>query len=148
MTIRIVRDTATPMLGAIVERMRDPRPALKRIGAYGVGVTQLAFDREEDPETGARWRRLSDVYAAWKKKKGYTSAILELVGGLKKSIHYKVTSGKRRVAWGFSDEKVVYHMSPSPRRKMPLRQALGLNDEDIQEINSIMARWIAEGASK
>jgi len=132
------------MMQVLAARMQNPQPALKRIGVFGVGVTQLAFDREEDPETGARWRRLSDVYAAWKQKKGYTSQILQLTGQLKNSFHYQLR-GPRAVAWGSGDEKVVYHMSPSPRRKMPLRQALGLSDEDVREVGSIMARWIAEG---
>ena len=148
-----VTGNAIKEVGRMLQRMRVPEPALKRVGQYVVGLSQQAFKDQSDPTTHSAWTPLRDVTLELRRNEDNNSVkILRDGGYLLKSIHHIIT-GKRSVAVG--SDKVysrIQHLggTTSPRsmipgKRIPARPFLGFDKQGGIEISTIVKRYVVEG---
>jgi phage gpG-like protein len=100
-----------------------------RIGSIGI---------EQEP-----WKPLAESTKKWRKRIGKeNSPILQLTGNLKNSPVYEYD--KNMLKWGPSTVApyAKYHISPLPRKKIPLRQFIGFFHEDFQRLCQVTRDFI------
>ena len=91
--------------------------------------------RSEGAEGGERWQELSAEYAEWKEAHYPGKPILERTGDLKASL----TSGsdpnavkvekRKELTLGSKVPYAIYHQSPKPRKVLPRRPEIMLNEQ-------------------
>jgi len=129
-------------LGRLGDSLADTRPILKNVGLYLAEISKQSFRDATDPSTGQSWKPLSPAYREWKAAHGYSATPLTKTGQLRRSIHHMIT-GRSSVAAGTN---VKYGPAHQFGGKLPKRPFLGASGRDMNEIQQIVARWIARGA--
>lgn len=139
---------ADNLIRGLEERLTDLTPAMGAVGEYMLGRTRDRFDEEVDP-SGNRWDALAEstVRSKRRRKKGGGSRarvraaptdILKESLLLRDTISYQADSTSVRV--GTPQEYGVYHQSGTTR--MPQREFLGVDAEDLAEINEIVTDYL------
>lgn len=146
-------------LGRLVTAGQDFSPATKKIAAHLLQITNDAFERERDPETGQAWAPLSDVTRRRRERSGHVG-----VGGAKKlqvtrnlldsiiadydestavvgtNLKYATTQhfGAKRGEFGRGGFKTRKGGFPIPWGDIPPRPFFGLNATDEQAVSDIL----------
>jgi phage virion morphogenesis protein len=136
------------------KRLNNPQPALKRVGRYVTELSKQAFREGADPTTNHPWAPLSPATIA--RRRGERAQILVDTGRLKKSVHSIIT-GKRSVAIGTNVKYGAVHQfgggivtsgrSGGSLFGVPARPFLGIDRRGENQIENIVARYIATGAA-
>jgi phage virion morphogenesis protein len=141
---------ATDLIQGLENRLGDLTPAMKGIGEYMLVRTRERFDDEADPD-GQKWQELapSTIKSKQRRKKkpgkrarvraGATDILKESFL-LRDTITYQADSTSVRV--GTPQEYGIYHQSDEPRNKIPQRKFLGVNAEDLAEIDEIVTDYL------
>jgi phage virion morphogenesis protein len=119
-------------------------------GEYMLVRTRERFDNEVDPD-GQGWQALapSTVESKQRRKtkpgkrarvRAGATDILKESWLLRDTIAYNADSTSVRV--GTPQEYGVFHQSDEPRSKIPQRKFLGVNAEDLAEINEIVTDYL------
>jgi phage gpG-like protein len=139
---------ATDLIEGLENRLGDLTPAMKGVGEYMLVKTRERFDDEVDP-SGQKWRELAPETIASKQRRkkkpgkrarvraGATD-ILKESWLLRDTIAYNADSTSVRV--GTPQEYGVFHQSGTKR--MPRRAFLGVDAEDLAEINGIVTDYL------
>lgn len=129
----------TKALESLGQKLSDPSAALRSVGEYMLLKTRDRFDREVDPENKA-WAPLAAATIKAKQRKRdqgkgglAPSGILKESGLLRDTITYQLK--KDGVLIGTPRAYGQYHQFGTKR--MPMRQFLGVDDEDKAEILAI-----------
>ena len=153
--IQITIDTNTQGVQAVIDeavnRLSDLTPVMASIGEYMVGRTRERFDSSTAPD-GRKWaplaqatidakrRRQSSGTTKTGRSRARTNAspedILKDTFLLRDTIAYQPTASS--VAIGTPQKYGVHHQYGAPRRNIPARPFLGVNDEDLREIEAIV----------
>jgi phage virion morphogenesis protein len=141
---------AADLIRGLEDRLGDLTPAMKAVGEYMLVRTRERFDDEVDPD-GRRWQALapSTVESKQRRKtkpgkrakvRAGATDILKESFLLRDTIAYNADSTSVRV--GTPQEYGVFHQSDEPRSKIPQRKFLGVNAEDLAEINEIVTDYL------
>ncbi|MFC0822068.1 phage virion morphogenesis protein [Pasteurella multocida] len=95
--------------------------------------SETAFDNERSP-TGEKWADLNTTYKKQRYEKGYNGNILQVRGDLVKSLN--IDYGDSFAVIGVSEDYGQYHQEGTS--KMEARPFLGLGDDGVEEIKSIL----------
>ena len=153
MGVTVNAGKAIRYLSGMGRRLSLPKPALKRVGEYVMGLSQQAFKDSENPATHKKWKALEDVTIELRKNKGREGTeILIDSSDLRDSVH-KLITGKNKVAVGTNKVYGAMHQyggTTSPRsmipgKKIPARPYLGIDKPGFTEIHNIVKRYIVEG---
>ena len=140
------------MIQAAVKRGEDLSPVMADFSEHMVHETIEHFEKEEDPQ-GQGWQKLSEVTEDLREKAGKSGNILQVDGRLKGSISNSNNSWDKTsvtVTAGVAATNLEYAaihnfggMAGRGRKvKIPQRQFLGFNDDDIEYFTDSVARWI------
>jgi phage gpG-like protein len=141
---------AADLIEGLEGRLGDLTPAMKAVGEYTLVRTRERLDNEVDPD-GRKWQALapSTVESKQRRKtkpgkrarvRAGATDILKESYLLRDTIAYNADSTSVRV--GTPQEYGVFHQSDEPRSKIPQRKFLGVNAEDLAEINEIVADYL------
>jgi phage virion morphogenesis protein len=141
---------AADLIEGLEGRLGDLTPAMKAVGEYMLVRTRERFDNEVDPD-GQGWQALapSTVESKQRRKtkpgkrarvRAGATDILKESWLLRDTIAYNADSTSVRV--GTPQEYGVFHQSDEPRSKIPQRKFLGVNAEDLAEINEIVTDYL------
>lgn len=134
-------------LRSAIKHCTDLTPAMEIIGEMGIASMQKTFDEGGRP---GKWPDLAASTKAQRQKVGkWPGQILVRSGELKK---ISASAGPRSVIFtpgaGANDYAAIQHFGGMAGRgrktKIPPRAFLLLQDEDVTEINGILADFIAE----
>lgn len=125
-----------------IARSKNLERPLKLIGLQMLKSTDKTFKAEGRP----KWKDLKPATKARRRKGPRATrkiAILQDTGQLKRSITYELKKPSI-VRWGPSRIAPygIFHISPRPRRIIPLRQFLGLFPEDKKRIRQIVSKSV------
>jgi phage gpG-like protein len=120
------------------------------VGEYMLVKTRERFDDEIDPD-GQRWQALapSTIESKRRRKQGGgrrarvragAADILKESFLLRDTIAYQADSTSVRV--GTPQEYGIFHQSDAPRSKIAQRKFLGVDTEDLVEINEIVTDYL------
>ncbi len=140
--VTVTAGKAIRELGKLGQRIKNPQPALKRVGRYVTELSKQAFRDGADPTTHDPWAALSPATIA--RRRGSSAQILVDTGRLRKSIHSIIT-GKRSVAIGTNVKYGATHQFG--RGRIPARPFLGIDARGEDQIVDIVTRYIATGAA-
>jgi phage gpG-like protein len=141
---------AENLIRGLEARLGDLSPAMAAIGEYMLLRTRERFDGEVAPD-GTAWQPLASETIASKQRRktnpgrrarvraGATDILKESFL-LRDTIAYDADSTSVRV--GTPQEYGVYHQSDEPRSKIPRRAFLGVNAEDLVEIDEIVSDYL------
>lgn len=137
-------------LNGIIERGRDMRPVMDKIGKYLMGSTLRTFEAEGRPR---KWQPLQPATIADRQRKGFgPGPILVRSGALKSSLTSAGDSnqilkvGSKSLQYG---SKLIYfrtHQHGDSNRNIPARVMLILQKQDRSQIGSIISRYLKSGA--
>lgn len=141
---------AADLIEGLEKRLSDLTPAMKSVGEYMLVRTRERFDDEVDPD-GKKWQALapSTVESKQRRKtkpgkrarvRAKATDILKESFLLRDTIAYDAGSTSVRV--GTPQEYGIFHQSDEPRSKIPQRKFLGVNAEDLAEINEIVTDYL------
>ena len=141
---------ATDLIQGLENRLSDLTPAMKGVGEYMLVRTRERFDDEVDPD-GRKWQALASSTIKSKQRRktkpgkrarvrAGASDVLKESFLLRDTIAYNVDSTSVRV--GTPQEYGIFHQSDEPRSKVPQRKFLGVNAEDLAEINEIVTDYL------
>jgi phage gpG-like protein len=150
---------ATDLIRGLEDRLGDLTPAMKAVGEYMLVRTRERFDDEVDPD-GRRWQALTQKGVDGRTRPGTVESkqrrktkpgrrarvragatdILKESWLLRDTISYNTDSTSVRV--GTPREYGILHQSDEPRSKIPQRKFLGVNAEDLAEINEIAVDYL------
>ena len=141
---------ATDLIQGLENRLTDLTPAMKAVGEYMLVRTRERFDDEVDPD-GRKWQALapSTIRSKQRRKtkpgkrarvRAGASDVLKESFLLRDTIAYNADSTSVRV--GTPQEYGIFHQSDEPRSKVPQRKFLGVNAEDLAEINEIVTDYL------
>jgi phage virion morphogenesis protein len=134
-----------------------PAKPLRIIGQYIAEISKQAFDKQQDPGSGASWQRLSPAYAAYKRKHGKSAKALIWHSKLKRSIGFSLSLGGRpSVLIGPADEKGPWHQFGTfggsttssrsggsvSRGGVPARPFLGLSLSHEKHVKDVIAKYL------
>ena len=131
------------LIAGTVGRITDMTPAMKGFAEYMVLQTEERFKNEEAPD-GSGWQPLKPATIARKEELGQIDKILQQDGYLR-LVH---PESDKDSAGLFSDrDYTAIHnrggMAGRGRKvKIPKREFLGFNDDDIQEFVETCKDWI------
>jgi phage virion morphogenesis protein len=139
------------VLNQAASQLTDLTPIMSSIGEYMVGRARDRFDSSTAPN-GQQWAPLAQatIDAKRHKQKGGTSRagrsiartnanpedVLKDTFLLRDTITYQPTA--LSVAIGTPQKYGVHHQYGAPRRNIPARPFLGVNEEDMREIEAIV----------
>ncbi len=141
---------ATDLIEGLENRLGDLTPAMKGVGEYMLLRTRESFDDEVDP-SGRKWQALAPSTVRNKQRRktkpgkrarvraGATDILKESYL-LRDTIAYNADSTSVRV--GTPQEYGIFHQSDEPRSKIPQRKFLGVNAEDLVEIDAIVSDYL------
>jgi phage virion morphogenesis protein len=138
------------LIEGLEDRLTDLTPAMNAVGEYMLAKTRDRFDDEVDPD-GRRWQVLAPRTVESKQRRktkpgkrarvrAGASNILKESFLLRDTIAYQADSTSVRV--GTPQEYGVFHQSDEPRSKIPQRKFLGVDAEDLAEINEIVSDYL------
>ena len=141
---------ATDLIQGLENRLSDLTPAMKGVGEYMLVRTRERFDDEVDPD-GRKWQALASSTIKSKQRRktkpgkrarvrAGASDVLKESFLLRDTIAYNADSTSVRV--GTPQEYGIFHQSDEPRSKVPQRKFLGVNAEDLAEINEIVTDYL------
>jgi phage gpG-like protein len=141
---------AEDLIRGLEGRLTDLTPAMAAIGEYMLVRTRERFDGGVAPD-GTVWQPLASETIASKRRRktkpgkrarvrAAPTDILKESFLLRDTIAYQAESTLVRV--GTSQEYGVYHQSDEPRSKLPRRAFLGVNAEDLVEIDEIVTNYL------
>ena len=141
---------ATDLIERLENRLGDLTPAMKGVGEYMLLRARERFDDEVDP-SGQKWQALepSTVRSKQRRKtkpgkrarvRAEATDILRESNLLRDTIAYNADSTSVRV--GTPQEYGIFHQSDEPRSKIPPRKFLGVNAEDLVEIDAIVSDYL------
>ncbi len=133
-------DKAEAELVELINRLRDPAPALREIGEDLDLSHRMRWDRQQSPD-GSPWEPLSLATVVRKAKKGLASDILVGRGDLRNLLRYAVT-GK---GLQFGTDRVYGATQHFGRGPIPARPWLGMSDSDRSAIVDIIQRHLTAG---
>jgi phage virion morphogenesis protein len=132
-------------------QLTDLTPIMASIGEYMVGRTRERFDTSTAPN-GQKWAPLAQatIDAKRRRQKGGASRtgrsiartnanpedILKDTFLLRDTIAYQPTASS--VAIGTPQKYGIHHQYGAPRRNIPARPFLGVNQEDLREVEAIV----------
>lgn len=137
------------LLRELGDRANDLTPAMKQIGEYMRMRTEENFAREMTPD-GRAWRSIGNSQSiartfAKKQKNGGIMKMLQDRGDLRSSIAYQVEPRSVFIgtnikvgAWSLG----AIHQYGAPRRNIPARPFLGVNQADREEITMILRDYL------
>jgi phage virion morphogenesis protein len=138
-------------LARLLERVSDPRPALREIGERMVASTIHNFETETAPD-GTKWAPLSEKYRDDKSRGGLSTMILQRSGRLKNSIHPVVSRNEVRIGTNVRTKTgfpypIVHQLGTSNagRKKntvIPKREFLGMGHGDAEAVLGIIAGYL------
>lgn len=140
-------------LSLLLGRVRDPRPALEEMGAAVLFTTRRRIEKETDPDG-----------RAWPALKSRAGAALRLSNRLYSSYTYLVERHGVRVGSNMiyaalhhfggiivpkNAAALVFQMHGqtifAKKVTIPARPALGINDDDAEELGEIITDYLSEG---
>jgi phage virion morphogenesis protein len=139
---------AVDLIEGLENRLTDLTPAMKGVGEYMLLKTRERFDDEVDP-SGQKWKTLADSTVESKRRRKTKSGkrarvraaptdILKESRLLRDTIAYDADSTSVRV--GTPQEYGKFHQSGTTR--MPQREFLGVDAEDLTEIDEIVVDYL------
>lgn len=121
------------------------KPVFKESGQFLVKEYKKTMDTEGTHLLGRRWKKLKPSTLADKLRLGYSPQILKRTGKLKSGF----TIGQL-TKWLVEVKNPVsyfkYHQSSAPRRVLPRRQMIGLNNKMIKSIVKLFEKYIKKTA--
>ena len=140
------------MIQAAVKRGEDMRPVMADFSEHMVHETIEHFEKEEDPQ-GQGWQELSEVTEYLREKAGKPGNILQVDGRLKGSIDNSnnswdetsvtITAGAGATNLECAASHNFGGMAGRGRKvKIPKRQFLGFNNDDIKYLMDSVAGWV------
>jgi phage virion morphogenesis protein len=135
------------MLKQMVRHVRDMDEPMDEFAQYMLNETTERFEKEESP-AGQAWKKLSPITELARKKAGKSGKILQVDGILKNSIQAYTGKAEGGLMVDGSDlEYAAIHnfggwAGPGRKVKIPKRQFVGVNDDDINEFKNIVADWV------
>lgn len=167
LTIKVNDRQIEALLGELAERYDDLSPVMEAVAAEMEAEVERAFEFEQDPTTGERWKPLSAARLRQRQKReGGSIRILNVQGGLGLAGSIVTDSGKRFAGVGVAKEYGVYHqfgytvtrtvsqLFGRPLRNpvtftvtLPARPFLGLGPQAIGDIVQLLERYLARGLS-
>lgn len=133
-------------VSAYITRAGDMSPAMKGYADYLVTRTADRFDKEEAPD-GSGWQSLKPATIARKKDQGKIDKILQQDGFLR-LVH---PESDARSAGVYTNKiyAAIHNRGGYAGRnrsvKIPKREFMGLNEEDIKEFQDTVADWVILG---
>jgi phage virion morphogenesis protein len=130
------QDQITPLL----QRLHNPAPAMRAIGAALRDSTLLRFVMQQDPY-GRQWTPLSPRTIEERRKGGGVGVqILRDTGRLMNSITFN--SGDDYAEIGTVVQYARDHQFGVPSRHIPIRQIFGLSNSDQTDVFSIITHYL------
>ena len=151
-SLRIELEISQPnLINGLENRLGDLTPAMQSIGEYMMLKTRDRFDQQVDPD-GRAWRPLADATVESKRRRktnpgrrarvrAQPTDILKESFLLRDTIAYDADSTSVRI--GTPQEYGVFHQSDEPRNKIPPRRFLGVDAQDLTEINEIVSDYLS-----
>lgn len=138
-TLKGGKDTVDK-LNRVRDVLRDLRSEFQSSGKFMKDYYTKVPWTLDGTNFGERWQELNPKYAERKRKKYGSKPKLEASGDMRRGFRYQTTKTTLRV----SNEVAyfVYHQSTRPRRKIPRRQMLGLDDDLMRKVALIFADGI------
>jgi phage virion morphogenesis protein len=134
------------MLKETIGRVTDFTPAMKSFSEYMVTRTSERFDREQAPD-GSGWQSLKPATVAAKQAAGKIDKILQRNGFLR-LVHPRANKDSAGV-YSSRVYAAIHNrggMAGRGRRtRIPKREFLGFNDQDIKEFHETVKDWIVMG---
>lgn len=128
-------------LVSLLNRLKNPRPALEEIGRVVTGTTQNRIRTEKTDPAGTPWQPWATSTTIARIKKGTASrGLLYDSGNLLNSITYQV-SGKQVSVGSSGVPYAIYLQQGTPN--MPARPFIGYSNKDMQYINAILTRFVS-----
>lgn len=149
MPVQLILDSeiheADVMLRAMINRLENPTPALNIMGETGLASIQMNF------EVGGRpaWTPLAESTMKQKGGKGQILIGSGVSGGLLGGINYE--TGDNTIEWftGGQVYAAIHNFGGEAGRdlktEIPQREYMVLQDEDIDEMGSLLAAFVASG---
>jgi len=120
----------------------DQRASMAEIGrSAAVYYANQGFN-SQGGVFGSPWQRLSPRYAAWKAKNYPGRPPLVRTGKMQNSFDFQATSST--VLIGNSSPQFKYHQSSAPRRVIPRRASIGVNDQIKRMVREAISRDISQ----
>lgn len=131
-------------LGELINRLEKPRVAMAEIAGYLEEITRDNFNNQRAP-SGQAWQALSPSYKEYKKKLGVP--IDKILHGqtlnLRDHMHASWSDTEARISTaGETSKYAATHQFGDPKRNIPARPFLGVNDENTQEILEILRSYL------
>jgi len=128
-------------LDRLLRATRDLSDPMAEIAEVLLENTQKRFERGQAPD-GTPWAPLSPKYRRSRRKRRSrgADAILVLDDHLRGELH--ATSGRDWAEVGSSRIYAATHQFGDPRRNIPARPFLGLDDQDLANIHEILAEYL------
>jgi len=133
-------------LGKVLSKLSDFSGPFKEFGEYLTTETQDRFDAERSPD-GAPWKPLNENYRAWKVEKRGFDKILTFDSNLRDRIVYD--AGRQSFEMGTNVVYAAIHQfggrtGRGHKANMPARPFLGVNEQDADELQTILNDHIFE----
>lgn len=139
-------DKVMRSLNRLIERSFDPSEAMRDIAGVLADVAEEAFEKEADPATGEKWKRLADATIAQRLKRGFwPGKMLQVSGGLASSV---ITESGRDFALVGSNKAyaAIQQLGGKAGRgrkvEIPARPYLGLSNDAANEIVEVITRFL------
>ena len=148
-------ETALGKLKTATEEMSFQKPLEKALEVIRE-QTRVGFEQEQAPD-GKPWKELSERSKQRKKKQGRASKKLQdklvLVDSL---VHHspieRVTDKTLEYGTNVTDERgrayAHFHQDGSPRKYIPQREFLAINDESAEKIDDLIADHVEQEIAK
>ena len=123
-------------------------PVMREIAGILADASEQAFSDEADPATGQPWKELTEAHKVRRAEKGYTGAILQMVGDLASSIQSDY--GKDFAQVGSNKVYAAIHQHgglpgmPARNAAIPARPFLGASEQDQDEIMAVLERHLSD----
>jgi phage virion morphogenesis protein len=134
------------LLSAAIGRIENFEPAMKSFADYMVTRTAERFEKEQAPD-GSQWEPLKPATLAEKQASGKIDKILQRNGFLR-LVHPKADKDSGGV-YSSRIYAAIHNRGgmagPGRKVKIPKREFLGFNDEDIKEFQETTKDWIIMG---
>lgn len=154
MTTIVIDDTETKkLIEELLKRTSDIGPVQEGVGQILVSSTQLRFMNQAGPD-GSPWAQLSAVTLSRRRKGGRGAQILRDTGRLMNSVTSKITDNEVQIGTNviyagthqFGAKKGDYGKTkrngPIPWGNIPARPFLGYNNEDNENVNELIQRYV------
>jgi phage gpG-like protein len=122
---------------------------------YARVVAQFETKGEEG---GQRWPELSEKYAAWKERHFPGRSILQRTGALMTSLTAGRVQGapsgavkieeRKALTLGTTVPYAIYHQSPLPRKRLPRRPMIALEQNDQRQIMRSIHEYVVQMATR